>query len=305
MLINQITKRILSFYGSDKPGVKKNLANLLSHGKLGGTGKMVIYPVDQGFEHGPGRSYSINPPAYDPYYHYKFAVKAGVSAYAAPLGWLEAGVSDFIGQVPLILKMNSSNTLFTGEPDQAITASVKDALHLGCTAIGFTIYPGSSKSLEMMEEARELIREAKEVGIPSIVWSYPRGDISKEGETALDVVAYGAHMAALLGAHVIKVKLPSDHLENKESKEQYIKHNIPRAHLAERVKHVVQSCFEGKRIVVFSGGEAKDIDSVYDDARAIKAGGGYGSIIARNCFKRPFDEALTMIQKIMAIYKER
>jgi class I fructose-bisphosphate aldolase len=265
---------------------------------------MVIYPVDQGFEHGPGRSFSINPAAYDPHYHFKLAKDAGLTAYAAPLGWLEAGADTFL-EIPTILKMNSCNTLYTNVPDQAITASIDDALRLGCTAIGFTIYPGSDASLEMFEEVQELIAEARAFGLATIVWSYPRGNISKEGETAVDIVAYGAHMAALLGAHIIKVKLPSAYLENKEAKEQYIKNNVKIDTLIDRVKHVVQSCFNGRRIVIFSGGEAKDINSVYEDAKAIHAGGGNGSIIARNCFKRPRDEAIDMLSKIIKIYKNK
>lgn len=295
---------ILSYYPTDNVGVLRNLTALLMQGRLGGTGRMVIYPVDQGFEHGPGRSFSINPSAYDPHYHFKLAIEAGLSAYAAPLGWLEAGAHTFVGQIPTILKMNSSNTLVGGAPDQAITASIDDALRLGCSAVGFTIYPGSDASLEMFEEVRDLIAAAKEVGLPSIVWSYPRGNLSKEGETAIDIVAYGAHMAALLGAHIIKVKLPTAHLENKEAKEQYLQNNVKIDTLEDRVRHIMQSCFDGRRIVVFSGGEAKDINSVYEDVKAVRAGGGNGSIIARNCFKRPRAEALDMLDRIISMYSE-
>src|ERR1700761_2649701 len=138
-------REILSHYESDNPGTKANLARILMQGRLGGTGKLVILPVDQGFEHGPARSFAPNPPAYDPHYHFELAIEAGLSAYAAPLGMLEAGASTFAGQIPLILKVNSSNSpsAAKSDPSQAITGSVRDALRLGCSAIGFTIYPGS------------------------------------------------------------------------------------------------------------------------------------------------------------------
>src|SRR3954463_9113544 len=150
-------REILSWYESDNAGTKTNLARLLNHGRLGGTGKLVILPVDQGFEHGPARSFAVNPPAYDPRYHFQLAIDAGCNAYAAPLGFLEAGASEFAGQIPLILKMNNSDTLAKIEqPISAVTGSVEDALRLGCVAIGYTIYPGSGARNRMYEDLREI-----------------------------------------------------------------------------------------------------------------------------------------------------
>jgi class I fructose-bisphosphate aldolase len=305
MKIPSKVKKILSYYESDCPGTKANIARILMHGRLGGTGKMVILPIDQGFEHGPGRSFAINPAAYDPLYHYQMAVDAGLSAYAAPLGMLEAGASTFAGAIPTILKINSSNSLIPGgdEADQAITGSVADALRLGCSAIGFTIYPGSNASLSMLEELRELTEEAKSVGLAVIVWSYTRGNMSKEGETAVDVIAYGAHMAALMGAHIIKVKLPTDYLESPEAKKEYLAHKVDIHTLTARVRHVVEACFQGRRLVVFSGGAAKDLAGVYEDAKAIRDGGGNGSIIGRNAFRRPRTEAMEMLDTLVKIYQ--
>lgn len=302
MQITKTVKDILSRYESDTPGVKANLARILMHGKLAGTGKMVILPVDQGFEHGPARSFAVNPAAYDPHYHYQLAVDSGCNAYAAPLGALEAGADTFAGAIPTILKINSSNSLIS-EKDQSVNASIGDALRLGCSAIGFTIYPGSEYMLEQQEEIRELSEEAKAYGIATVMWSYVRGpNISKDGETAIDTIAYGAHMAALLGAHIIKVKLPTDYLEQPEAKKAYEANQIAIGTQAERVRHIMQSSFNGRRLVVFSGGATKDEDSVYDDARAIFEGGGNGSIIGRNCFQRPREESLKMLDKIMNIY---
>ncbi len=306
MKLSRRVREILSWYEGETPGTKANLARILMAGRLGGTGHMVILPVDQGFEHGPARSFAVNPPAYDPHYHYQLAIDAGLNAYAAPLGPLAAGADTFAGAIPTILKVNSANSLARQKEnaDQAVTASVDDALRLGCAAIGFTMYPGSDAVYGQIEEFRELSAEAKAKGLAVVLWSYARGgNVTKEGETALDVIAYSAHMAALLGANIIKVKIPSDFLEQKEAQKVYEEKKIPRATAAERIRHVMQCCFDGKRIVVFSGGAAKGADSVFDDARAIYAGGGFGSIIGRNSFQRPREEALKLLDQIIEIYK--
>ncbi len=300
-------KEILSHYEGASSGTKANLARILMHGKLGGTGKLVILPVDQGFEHGPARSFAKNPDAYDPHYHYQLAVDAGLSAYASVLGMLEAGADTFAEKIPTILKINSANALSAKgiAPDQAVTGSVKDALKLGCAAIGFTIYPGSPKSYDMMEEIAEMATEAKANDLAVVIWSYPRGgDLSKEGETAMDVTAYAAHMAALLGAHIIKIKPPTEHIEQAEAKKVYDEQKIPIKTLAERVAHIKQCCFNGRRIVVFSGGTAKGEADIMNEARAIRDGGGNGSIIGRNTFQRPRAEALKLLDNIIKVYKD-
>jgi class I fructose-bisphosphate aldolase len=294
-------KTILDKYEGTSPAVKANLARILMQGRLGGTGKLIILPVDQGFEHGPARSFAVNPAGYDPHYHYQLAIDAGLSAYAAPLGALEAGADTFAGQIPTILKLNSSNSWATGV-DQAVTGSVGDAVKLGCAAIGFTIYPGSDNIFEMIEEIRELREQADAVGIATVIWSYPRGgDLSKEGELALDVGAYAAYMAAAIGAHIIKTKLPTDHIEQKDAVNAYKDGDW--STMAKRVAHVRQASFAGRRINVFSGGASKGVDAVYQDARDIRDGGGNGSIIGRNTFQRPREEALAMLDKLVAIYK--
>ena len=308
MKATRTVQRILANYEGENPGVKGKLCQMLMHGKLGGSGKMIILPVDQGFEHGPARSFAPNPAGYDPHYHYQLAIDAGLNAFAAPLGMLEAGADTFAGQIPTILKANSANSLMsdTAGKDQAVTAGVNDALRLGCSAIGFTIYPGSDAALDMFEEIRELREEAAAVGIPTVIWSYPRGEaLSKDGETAVDISAYAVQIAALLGAHVIKVKLSTDHLELPAAKKVYEEQGIDIADQAARVRHCMQAAFNGRRVVVFSGGAKTGSDTVYDNARAIRDGGGNGSIIGRNTFQRPRDEALEMLGQLVDIYKGR
>lgn len=297
-------REILSWYASDNPGVKTNLARMLNHGRLSGTGKLVILPVDQGFEHGPARSFAKNAAGYDPHYHFQLAIDAGCNAYAAPLGFLEAGAADFAGDIPLILKLNNSECLGSPADHQsALTGTIDDALRLGCVGIGYTIYPGSALRNETYRDLRDLTVEAKARGLAVVVWSYARGhQLSKQGETAIDVIAYAAQIAAQLGAHIIKVKPPTAHIELDAARQVYEAEGIAVDTLAERIKHVVDSSFGGRRIVIFSGGAAKGTDAVLDEIRGIAAGGGFGSIVGRNAFQRPKDEAVALLHSIMDIY---
>lgn len=306
MALTPKVKEILSWYEADSAATKENLARMLMHGTLGGTGKMVILPVDQGFEHGPARSFAVNPAAYNPHYHFQLAIDAGLNAYAAPLGMIEAGVETFKGKLPLILKVNSNNSLVAKDahPDQAITATAADAERLGCAAVGFTIYPGSHQMYDQFEEIRDIAADAKARGLAVVIWSYPRGaGLSKDGETAIDVTAYAAHIAALLGAHIIKVKPPTAHIEQAEAKKVYEKQNIAIGTLAERIAHIKQTTFGGRRLVIFSGGGAKSSAEVLAEVQAIADGGADGSIMGRNAFQRPRDEALALLSEIVAIYK--
>ncbi|MGN6516386.1 MAG: class I fructose-bisphosphate aldolase, partial [Rhizomicrobium sp.] len=291
---------------SDNPGTKANLARILNHGHLGGTGKVVILPVDQGYEHGPDKSFLPNPAAYDPRYHFQLAVDAGLNAFAAPLGLLEGGASEYAGKIPLILKLTNANGLYpkSAPQTQAITAGVRDALRLGCCAVGLTIYPGSAASFEMIENAKTIIAEAKEHGLPTVVWSYPRGgELSTAGETAIDVCAYATQIAALIGTHIIKVKLPTSHVEQSGLTELYEKYGTNLGSLSDRVRHIMKSAFDGRRIVVFSGGGKKDENSIFDEARAIRDGGGTGSIIGRNSFQRSNADAREMLARVISIYR--
>ncbi len=304
MAMSDRVKQILSWYESDSPGTLANLRRIMGTGTLADTGRFVILPVDQGFEHGPHRSFAPNPPAYNPHYHFELALEAGCNAYAAPLGFLEAGARTYAGELPLILKLNNNDSLFTEKnPNQAVTASVDHALRLGCAAIGYTIYPGSSYSQSQYETLNALSEEAKSVGLAVVVWSYPRGEgISKTGETGIDVVAYAAQIACQLGAHIVKVKPPTAHVEQAEAKKAYEKAGLKFDSLPDRIRHVVQSSFDGRRIVIFSGGAAKSEAEIVDEIRGIRDGGGFGSIIGRNAFQRPRAEAVKLLKKLMGIY---
>ncbi len=300
--MSERVEKILANYAGENPGVVGNLRRLMNTGRLAGTGKIVILPVDQGFEHGPARSFAPNPAGYDPAYHPGLAVEAGCNGYAAPLGFIEVVAHEYAGKLPLILKVNNSDSL--GGPDEpcsALTSAVDDALRLGCAAIGYTIYPGSGLRNQMFQDLRDLINEARAVGLPTIVWSYPRGaGLTKEGETAIDVVAYAAQIACQLGAHVVKVKPPTELVFQDAAKKSY--ENVPIGTLAERIQHVVQASFDGKRIVIFSGGAAKGTDALLEEVGQIAKGGGYGSIVGRNAFQRSNADAVKLLHGIMDLY---
>ncbi len=297
-------REILSWYGAENVGVLTNMARMLNTGKLAGTGKLVILPVDQGFEHGPARTFAKNPDSYDPAYHMELAIESGCNAYAAPLGALESCARDYAGEIPLILKINNSDVLYSSKsPISALTSSVDDAVRLGCSGIGFTIYPGSAHRKQMYEEIAQASQQAKKAGLAVVIWAYARGEqISKEGETGIDVIAYSAHIAAQLGANIIKVKPPTAHVEQAEAKKVYDSQSIKVTTMADRIRHVVQACYNGKRIVIFSGGEPKGTPELLEEVKQLAQGGAFGSIMGRNAFQRPRKEALELLNNVMSTF---
>ncbi|MFA6511969.1 MAG: class I fructose-bisphosphate aldolase [Patescibacteria group bacterium] len=294
----------LEHYSSENKETLANLERILMTGRLAGTGKLVILPVDQGFEHGPARSFAMNPAAYDPDYHVNLAIEAGCSAYAAPYGFIQHVASRYAKKMPLILKLNNHDSIVKeDDPIPALTSSVEDAARMGCVGVGFTIYPGSKPWRDMYQQLQSVAAKAREHGLVLIVWCYPRGSgMSKEGQTGIDIIAYAAHLAAQMGAHIIKVKLPTDHIEDEKAKAVYESENVAIGTLAERVAHVVQSAFNGKRLIIFSGGSKKEDAEIYDEIRAIRDGGGHGSVIGRNSFQRDKEHAVEFLTTVMDIH---
>jgi class I fructose-bisphosphate aldolase len=306
----------LNKYEGEYPGVKLNLARLFMHGGLAGTGRILVMAVDQGFEHGP-TTFLKNPAGFSPHYHFNFAKKSQLSAYTAPLNWLRAGADACLGDVPLILKVNHSNRLSPKgqDPDQAVVASVQDALELGCIGVGFTLYPGSTYYIEQLEELKLLSSQARKAGLFTMVWAYPRGSgivsaaslyestgnaAEKENpQLALDIVAYSAHMACLAGAHIVKVNFPQAFIAQKTSVDSYSGINMEPSN---RIRHIVDCCLGGGRAVIFSGGAIKGEEDLLQEVKAVRDGGGFGSIIGRNIFQRAESEALQVVEKIMRVY---
>lgn len=296
---------ILSNYRADTAGVRQNLHRLLTHGTLGHTGKLLIYSIDQGFEVGPDQVFGEFSHGYDPWFHFKLACAGKLSALAAPVGIIETSVDQFLGKIPLILKVNSNNNMMaenTQRRYQSITASVDDALRLGCIGIGFTIYPGSEDSYTMFEELAEISREAKAKGLIVMVWAYPKGpDMTKADETCIDATGYAIHIASLLGAHIIKAKLPSAKIWNPKLEPQFKKNALES--LPHRLHHVLRCALSRKRIVLFSGGEKVTDAEFLETIHAIAEAGGGGSVIGRNFFQRTFNDGLSLIENVANIYK--
>lgn len=293
--------RLLSYYPTLTDAQARSLRRIADHGRLGGSGKFVVLPVDQGFEHGPGRSFEAVPDGYDPDYHVRLAAESGCNAYSAPLGFVEASYDEIRRHdIPTILKVNSHDAMSPdgGDPKLAVTAWVDDAVRLGCEAVGFAIYPGSARCGEMYEQVRELVNDARAAGVVVVLWAYSRGSGlgSKEAETALDVVCYAVHIAAQLGAHIIKAKPPTAHLAFPDSEETYA--NVPIDKLEDRIRLVMRSAFNGKRIVINSGGVSKSRQDVIAEVTGLARGGSHGSIVGRNAFKRPWDDAISLLHDI-------
>lgn len=320
MNITKQVKKVLDNYEGELPSVKLNLARLFMHGRLAGTGHIMLLAVDQGFEHGP-TTFLKNTLGFDPHYHFSLAKEAGLSGYTAPLSWLRAGVDSYLGAVPMILKMNHSNRLLpkTMDPDQAVIGSVEDAVEMGCVGVGFTLYPGSDSYLEQLEELKEISSCARSFGLFTVVWAYPRGSgleaaasseplygekqaSSCNPQLALDTIAYSAHMACLAGAHIVKVNIPNDFIAREDSKESY--KNVKSEKAEQRVEHIMEASFNSRRAVIFSGGATKTDSKVLDDVLAVKTGGGTGSIIGRNIFQREKNEAIRLIELIARIYEK-
>jgi class I fructose-bisphosphate aldolase len=246
----------------------------------------------------------MNPAGYDPDYHFELAIESACNARRPARRAPRQRRSLRRGRPAHPEAQQPRDLHDEKDPVSVQTGSVGDALQLGCVAIGYTIYPGSASSGRMYEQIRALTEEAHTSGLAVVVWSYPRGSsLSKEGETAIDVCAYAAQISAQLGADIIKVKLPTAHIEQDAARKVYEKEKVEIATLADRVRHVVQSSFAGKRIVIFSGGAKTGDAELMDQMRAIRDGGGFGSIIGRNSFQRPKAEAVKLLRSIMEIYK--
>jgi fructose-bisphosphate aldolase, class I len=315
MINNQSrVEEILSWYPAFTGTQSENLLKLINFGRIGGSGNFVILPVDQGFEHGPGRSFEPSPSMYDPCNQAQLAIDAGCNAYAAPLGSLEIANSLIKESgIPTILKVNNHDGMMPdgNDPSPATTSWVEDAVRLGCAAVGFTIYPGSEKAREMYEQVRMLVADARKAGLIVVVWTYPRGSgltpadeslSPKDIETAVDVVAYAVQIAALLGAHIIKCKPPKGVIGLKDSVKRGVYKDTSIINLEDRIRIIMKAAFSGKRIVINSGGESKGSEEIINEVIELKNGGSFGSIVGRNAFQRPQSEAVELLNKIQDIY---
>jgi fructose-bisphosphate aldolase, class I len=277
------------------PGKKARLRRLLY--EFGpGNGTLMLLPIDQGIEHGP-RDFFPNPASKDPFYQFDLAAEAGYSALACQIGMAEKYYPDYAGEVPLILKVNGKTDI--PPSDQALStcnASVEDAVRLGADAVGYTLYVGSPRQGEDLEQLRQVREDCDRFGMPLVVWSYPRGEAvdKKGGQNTFYAIDYAARMAMEMGADVVKLNMPKiDPARDKDAQSPYNEMEVTQE---EAIRQCVESA--GRSLVVLSGGSKADDETVLGNTEMIMQAGGSGVIFGRNVWQRERSEALEIVAKI-------
>ncbi|UCH04273.1 MAG: fructose-bisphosphate aldolase [Candidatus Thorarchaeota archaeon] len=282
-------------------GKRTRLQRLMyEHGP--GNGRMLILPIDQGMEHGP-LSFFPNPPSEDPEFQFRLADEGGYSGIALHLGLAEKYGAKYAGRVPIVLKVNGKTKI----PSDAhalspMTASVEDAVRIGADAIGYTLYVGSPKQVEDMNQFRMVKADADRYGMPIILWSYPRGEAvdQKGGKKSLYAVDYAARVANELGADAVKLNVPED--DPKTRSKQPEPYDTLELDYEEGVKKVIKSA--GKTLVLFSGGSMLSDEDLIYRARTCLEQGAAGLLFGRNLWQRKWDDALEITKKITKMMLE-
>jgi class I fructose-bisphosphate aldolase len=281
------------------PGKHTRLARVLyQHGV--GNGTALVLPYDQGLEHGP-RDFFAHPSAGDPAYIMRLALEGGFNAVAVQIGIAEKYAADLGGQVPLLLKLNGKTELPDADaPLSPLTATVEDAVRLGADAVGYTLYVGSSRQDEDFTQFRRVRADADRLGMPVVVWAYPRGSAVARagGQNSLYAVDYAARVAAELGADVVKVNFP-DPTARDGVRPEYDRDFSPQ----EAVRRVVASA--GRALVLLSGGEKDDDDAVLGRTRLALQAGATGVIYGRNVWQREHSDALRLIAALRDVLAEQ
>ncbi len=279
-------------------GKRTRLHRLLyEHGP--GNGKMLVLPIDQGLEHGPA-DFFANPDGKFPAFQYQLARDGGYSAIALHIGLAAKYHEQYAGEVPLILKINGkTNIPPDAEAFSPLTASVEDAVRLGADAVGYTLFVGSPMQDEDIAQLAEVRSECDLLGIPLIVWAYPRGEAveRKGGRDSFYAIDYAARVAQELGADVVKVNFPEiDPKRDKDAPEPYSALEIT---AQEALRQIVQST--GKTFVLVSGGSRTGDQELLQKAQAAMAAGATGLIFGRNMWQRTMDDALKLTGRIKEI----
>jgi len=262
-----------------------------------GNGTLMVLPLDQGLEHGPA-DFFPNPPALDTRFQFRLAVEGRYSAIALGIGLAEKYMGEHAGRIPLILKLNGkTNIPNDAEAVSPAFASVEDAVRLGADAVGYTVYVGSPRQDQELREFGRVRGECERLGMPLVVWAYPRGrDVeAKGGKGSLFAQDYAARVAEELGADVVKLHEPAD--ETGASPEPY---RSLREDAAARLRRVVRSA--GRVMVLFSGGVKQDDDAaVLRKVRLYMECGATGVMFGRNMWLREWSAALSLTRRVHAI----
>ena len=297
-----------------KPGVLRNLAALYGHGRLGGTGYLSIFPVDQGIEHSGAASFAPNPMYFDPENIVGLALEGGCNAVATTLGVLGAVSRRFAGKIPFLLKLNHNELLsYPAIHDQTMFASVRQAFDLGATAVGATIYWGADVSRHELEEVGAAFAEAHSLGMATVLWCYLRNPaFKKDGvdyHVSADLTGQANHLGVTLEADLVKQKLPENNggftalSFGKTSPlvyDTYVGENP-----IDRCRWQVLNCYAGRVGMINSGGPSSGASDLHDAVRTAvvnKRAGGSGVIAGRKVFQRPFAEGIELLHAIQDVY---
>lgn len=287
------------------PGEKRHLYELMyAHGP--GNGKIMLLPIDQGFEHGP-RDFFPNPPSIDFEFQLELALEANYSGVACHIGLAEKHLKKYAGRVPLVLKINGRTSI---PPDDEafspLDASVEDALRLGADAIGYTLYVGSPREAEDIAQFNRIRQEAKKYGLPVIMWAYPRGKYAETrggGRDSLAMVDYAARVANELGAHLAKINLPQPPKGGSYDQSSPFKayNEFKDISEVEALRMVVRSA--GRTGILVSGGSKLSDEELLKKVEVCLEAGVDGFIFGRNIWQRKYDEALRISREIFSLIR--
>ncbi len=285
----------------DLPLGKRVRLRRLLYGRGLKNGTLLILPIDQGLEHGP-IDFFPNPPSQDPDFQWRLALEGNYNAVACHYGLARKYMSKYAGEVPLLLKINGKTTIPPdGDALSTMTGSVEDAVSLGADAVGYTLYVGSPRQDEDIQQLQMVREDCDKYNMPLVVWSYPRGSAigEKGGRDSLYAVDYAARVALELGADIVKLNIPKHGPKDAEQPKEYADIDYD---YGEGAKRVVESA--GRVLVLFSGGSKLGDEDLMHKVRIAMESGATGLIFGRNMWQRPFDEALATTERVHAVMKE-
>jgi class I fructose-bisphosphate aldolase len=298
------------------PQVLRNFQQLLSHGRLAGTGYVSILPVDQGIEHSAGASFAPNPLYFDPENIVKLAVEGGCNAVASTFGVLSACSRKYAHRIPFIVKINHNEFLsYPNQYDQVMFGSVEQAFELGAAAIGATIYFGSAESTRQIQEVSESFQRARELGLVTVLWCYLRNSAfktDKDYHVAADLTGQANHLGVTIEADIIKQKAPETNggynaLKFGKTHKKVYSDLIPGDHPIEMTRYQLANCYMGRSGLINSGGASGENDFAEATRTAVvnKRAGGMGLISGRKAFQRSMADGVKLLNTIQDVYLDK
>jgi class I fructose-bisphosphate aldolase len=295
------------------PAVQRNLQAFYNQGRLGGTGYLSILPVDQGVEHSAGASFAPNPLFFDPENIIRLAIEGGCNAVASTLGVLSSVSHRYAHKIPFLVKLNHNEMLtYPNIYDQTLFASVEQAFELGAAAVGATVYFGAPESRRQILEVSEAFARAHELGMVCFLWAYLRNPgFKKEGvdyHTAADLTGQANHLAATIGADIIKQKQADKNggytAVNFGKTSPKVYEELTTDHPIDLVRYQVANCYMGRIGMINSGGASgkDDLHQAVRTAVINKRGGGMGLISGRKAFQKPMAEGVKLLNAIQDVY---